>query len=492
MAPFVLAGLLVLLGDARAPEGTLPGPDSLDRKDAKGRTLREIRQAQRDDSLRAAGIQSERARARTALLEAVSLEGDTGACVVFDRVARECRLSVGGFNRSVADAVSPGIPDGLPAPSPETVQALRNSTLDSHLEQAFLRRPGNPYLARAEAESEGGNGDVTVPEGMDPGLPERLFREDWVSLARVQGRMRFEIYASTDSALVDSLGRVAEARERWSPARHTAGEIPEAWVRKAPGLVPGKWGPPFRTRFGWARMKTDRKPPSLRESLPVFILYASLKAITPAAADRAYPDTARGLGASGPGDSGWVSARLLPRPKSFSGKARSQGPWVDSVLDRAASRYPLRTLAVRDLPASVAARPATGSLPGARTNPFPGEFGYWWIESAPRTEAPSPIPVPADPGAEEALRRRNEADRLIAESLRILDAKRRDKVAESAEAAWSRALEADSLAESLERPGDAAASPAKSPTVEERRRRAKAEWISTSLRIRPDFPGSSR
>jgi hypothetical protein len=109
----------------------------------------------------------------------------------------------------------------------------------------------------------------------------------------------------------------------------------------------------------------------------------------------------------------------------------------------------MRKMSSLDLPDSAQA--------GIRdANPFPAEYGTWWIDSTGAKLEYVDVPDDAVPG---------EADSLMTLSKRILDSKKRSRIATATEAAWRRDMERNGLSEA----------------------RLQAEWIAGNLVLRSDF-----
>ncbi len=443
------ASLIVLVVILSVLLGVSPGAGSLDADslDAKGRSIGAMREAQRLDSLRGFRLDQERKRARARLLAAVRLDPAETACLVSMRASRECLFSVPDFNQRAPAFLPLEFSEEISAPSEEFIKGIRNRLVQARAEEAFRDHSENAYRSQAEAEAEaetyaatenrnpsGGN---ALPDGIDSALVARLYKEEWVSLARAQDRAWFEIYASTDSGLIDSLSPGAVKSGPWAPTRYLARDVPEEWLLHWPALNPMQWSPSLKTAFGYARVKVSRKPPTLKECLPLLIQFASLRINR---INRPAPKRESSLQRKAAFQ---VSARLVPRAK-WGHRLRE-----DSLLNLAALRYPMRKMPWLDLPASVQA--------GIKEpNPFLADYGYWWIDSA--GARPVSVEVPGD-----AVRR--ESDSLMALSRRILDSKKRDRILTKAEASWRQDLAGKGLSEE----------------------KLQAEWIAANLIFRADF-----
>jgi hypothetical protein len=397
-----------------------------------------MRDAERQDSLRSVRLDQQREGARARLLAAVRLDTDETACLVSERASRDCLFTVPDFNQRAQHFLALEFPGEAPAPSEEIIKGIRGRILEARLEEAFRRHSEKAFRGQAEADAAANDrapsGGFALPAGIDSALIARIFKEEWVSLARVQDRAWFDIYASTDSGLIDSLSRGGAKSGPWVPAHYPAREVPEEWLLHWPALNPMRWSPPLKTAFGYALAKVNRKPPTLAECLPLLIQYASLR-MDPPARKRESPLRRKAAFQ--------VSARLVPRAK------RGQGLREDSLLGQAALRYPMRRMSSLDLPAS-----AQAGIKEA--NPFLADYGYWWIDSA--GARPVSVDVPDDED-------RGERDSLMALSRRILDSKKRDRISATAESAWRRDLAGKGLSE----------------------QGLRAEWIAANLIIRDDF-----
>lgn len=415
--------------------GASPVTDSLD---DKGRSLSAMREAQRSDSLRSVRLVQARERARARLLAAVRLDTNETSCLVSMRATRECLFSVPEFNQRAPGFLPLEFSDESQASSGEFITGIRNQIVLAREAEAFREYSQDAFHAQAEAEMNGRapSGGNVLPDGIDSALVARIYREEWVSLARAQDRAGFDIYASTDSGLIDSLGKGKAKSVPWIPAYYAAKEVPEEWLRRWPLLQPNVWSAPIKTAFGYVLVKANRKSPTLTECLPLILQYAYFRMNAPPRKRDSAPQGKIAF---------QVSARLLPRAKRISGRSLRE----DSILSLAASRFPMRKMSSLDLPASAQA----GILDG---KPMLADYGYWWIDST------GAKPIYVDVPGEEA---RGETDSLMRASKEVLESKRRERISTSAEAAWRRDLEGKGLSEE----------------------KIQSDWIAANLIIRDDF-----
>jgi hypothetical protein len=190
------AVLRVWAGTGAANSGT-PARENLDEMDAKGRTLRDIREDQRRDSIRSAKAMKEREDTRDALVKTARLDADTGSCLAFNRSSRECLISVGRFNELIPDFIPEDHSWPASGPSAKSPKTIRGNTLAYVLDGAFRDDPGNPYPANVMYPADKPFKGSRLPPDLSEKRIADLYRDNFAALTRRHGKMNFEIYAST-------------------------------------------------------------------------------------------------------------------------------------------------------------------------------------------------------------------------------------------------------------------------------------------------------
>lgn len=351
----------------------------------------EIRQNQIRDSVESARKQRIWENSRESLLASARLDLEENTCVAFDRSSRECLLTAGQFNASIPAFLPPHENGEFPKPSAPLRERMRRSALNAALDEAFQTDPRSPLFQKASSFPA----EDMAPRSLPPGLSEQdikdAFRDHFLELARRQGKVVFDVFAATDSGLIDSLwhslsvDRPSSDSTGWAPTSLSVQDAPEAWILKSQSMRLREWSEPMRTPFGYAFFRINRRPPTEREcrSLLIPLAYARKNAL-PLDWERRSRDYYGAHRTSfAAQDSLDLDVRLLPRPKGVRGGTTSLGSGKrgeDSVLARVARAYPLIRLSRSDLPSALQPMLPARYAPGFSLQGQPAAFGYWWIQ----------------------------------------------------------------------------------------------------------------
>lgn len=272
--------------------------------------------------------------------ESIRIQADSGACLARHRLRGNCLLSATEFNR-FAGTVEP---DG--DMSAERINTVRRAVLKELLRPEFL----------ADRLAEAGMSDKVA----EAGVAEE--KKIWEEAAKNVGQRRlrdlysryraffaakeertYEVLASTDSALVDSLYRLASRSPGGDSAAKGAGRDLLPWARVADSLLPAslaeagaklrKWrcSPLLRWGAGWAVLRPAEvnriAAVSFNDALPGLVNLAGYvppdSARTAAAALAYYNDHPREFA---PADTLLLEARLEPGAEGDSGALRPAAP----------------------------------------------------------------------------------------------------------------------------------------------------------------------
>jgi hypothetical protein len=292
--------------------------------------------------------------------ESLRVQADSGACLARHRERGTCLLSAAEFNR-FAGTVEP---DGdMPA---ERISTVRRAMLKELLRGEFL----SDRLAEAglnEKVSEAGVAEEKkIWEDAAKNVGQRRLRDLYARYRpffAAKEERTYEVLASTDSGLVDSLYRLASRSPvRDAAAKGTAGRDPLPWARVADSLLPASlagagaklrlWrcSPPLRWGAGWAVVRPAQvnriAAVSFNDALPGLIGLASYvppdSARAAAAALAYFNDHPREFASA---DTLMLEARLDPGAESDSGVLRPAAPQrVSSAVLPADVRRWLRSL----------------------------------------------------------------------------------------------------------------------------------------------------
>jgi hypothetical protein len=397
---------VAVLASVRTPAASSSGSsDAGEIPDEKGRTPSEIAAEQRRDQAVARELESRKAEALEERRRAVSVPSDAGECLAYHRGDRRCLVTVGEFNRRLADDRQWVDAAGDSLLRTEQILDVRNRLLASLLEERYAN-------ALVDGQGEAG---IQAEEawraqlaGIEASVGEDKLRALYRKHAAAFGPRRevqAEFLGASDSSFLDSLVRcmldapragalgknesAGSALRKSEPAatgcasgrlylwgKLEAGDLPEALPRITGKLRQGEISEIVRGRFGWfvvaAARVVEIPAKTYEESRPLLAYMVSL------------PETPAGTAADpARREDPVLRAWLLPRAASGKGRKISLANWSDTGLVSA-----LR-LRLSDLPAGVACE-AAAHLRRSGRGISHTRFGTWYFQAEENLSAVRP------------------------------------------------------------------------------------------------------
>jgi len=380
--------------------------DQEDAPDAKGRRPSQIRRQFSQDSIRALQAEITSQRKLDEFLESARPKATGDPCVAYYLPTHECLITPEALDANLAQISA----TDLERKSQPQLQALaslaRTQAIQAILAKAFFNNAENPIFQNAldRAHHNRMAGYQKESKGLDENQVNRLYQAYFISFARAQAKLRFEVYASSDSIFIQDLyhdliesgnardtasgKKMSESRNsisrNWCPMQVSIREVPPNWFQIAKILRPGEWTHPLVLPFGYAIFRINRAPPTLHEMLPVLSILAHLgdlpdeKELKRLAQQYYSNHSNEFIGI----DTMNLSVRLIPQPIGADLRPISlMRRGGDSLIEATAIGFHERLASQIDLPAKVRAD-LRRSFSMCRDNSarfFQSEYGNWSI-----------------------------------------------------------------------------------------------------------------
>jgi hypothetical protein len=368
-------------------------------QEEKGRPVSEILAEQRQYRAIAEQLEARRAEALEARRRAVSVPSDADECLAFHRVERRCLVTVGAFNRRLADDAQWLEGGGDSVLQTDRILDIRNRLLATLLEDRFADALVDGGGAGLQAEDAWRDHLAGIAAAAGNGTLRDLYRRHAATFGP-RREVQAEFLGASDSSFLDSLVRCMLAtapagadREAGPAGKGCASGRRFLWGKLRPGdladdlprvtgaLRQGEISEIVRGRFGWyviaAARVVEIPAKTYEESRPLLAFMAGLKAPPGGPGDGkekppAVPGPGRPAAASAGGEDPALRVWLLPRTAPAKGRGPAQPAWSDTTL-----AAPLR-LRLSALPDGVACE-AAAQLRRSGRGMAKSRYGTWYF-----------------------------------------------------------------------------------------------------------------